>query len=298
MLSDTLQQYYADGRYVPREILVPAEIPDRELLEAWLTERRGTQRAHPRAPARREGAPRWSSWRGTRSSPSTRVEAPAQAVAGDPARARATCSTSRSSRAASSASTSRTSRARTSSRPWSCSRTGCPRSRTTASSRSAASSGARRLRLHARGGGTALPAAARGGEGAARPRAHRRRQGPAGAAAEALEELGLGDQPVGQPGQARGGDLPPGREEPSSCPATRRCCSSCSASGTKRTVSRSGSTVQVRSKRTCIGDWTTFRASGPPRGEAAVGVRVGARRPRGVGSRTGRRVGGSRARRG
>ena len=42
VLSDTLQQFYAQGRYVPREIVVPAEIPDRELLEAWLTERRGT----------------------------------------------------------------------------------------------------------------------------------------------------------------------------------------------------------------------------------------------------------------
>jgi excinuclease ABC subunit C len=42
VLSDTLQQFYAQGRYVPREIVVPTEIPDRELLEAWLTERRGT----------------------------------------------------------------------------------------------------------------------------------------------------------------------------------------------------------------------------------------------------------------
>ncbi len=38
---------------------------------------------------------------------------------------------------------------------------------------------ARRLRLDARGGGAALQAAARGGQGPARPRADRRRQGPA-----------------------------------------------------------------------------------------------------------------------
>jgi excinuclease ABC subunit C len=43
-LSSAIQQYYADGqRYVPREILVPAEIPDRGLLEDWLSARRGSQ---------------------------------------------------------------------------------------------------------------------------------------------------------------------------------------------------------------------------------------------------------------
>jgi excinuclease ABC subunit C len=42
VLASTIQQYYADGRYVPREVLVPEEVPDRELLEAWLTKRRGT----------------------------------------------------------------------------------------------------------------------------------------------------------------------------------------------------------------------------------------------------------------
>ncbi len=42
VLSETLQQFYASGRYVPREVVVPHEIPDRELLEAWLAARRGT----------------------------------------------------------------------------------------------------------------------------------------------------------------------------------------------------------------------------------------------------------------
>ena len=42
VLAETLQQFYAGGRYVPRELVVPAEIPDRELLEAWLGARRGT----------------------------------------------------------------------------------------------------------------------------------------------------------------------------------------------------------------------------------------------------------------
>ncbi|HEU0105324.1 MAG TPA: excinuclease ABC subunit UvrC [Vicinamibacteria bacterium] len=43
-LSSAIQQYYADGqRYVPRELLVPVEIPDRGLLEEWLSGRRGSQ---------------------------------------------------------------------------------------------------------------------------------------------------------------------------------------------------------------------------------------------------------------
>jgi len=42
VLASTIQQFYAAGRYVPREVLVPAEVPDRELLESWLTARRGT----------------------------------------------------------------------------------------------------------------------------------------------------------------------------------------------------------------------------------------------------------------
>ena len=43
-LSSAIQQYYADGqRYVPREVLVGTEIPDRALLEEWLGARRGSQ---------------------------------------------------------------------------------------------------------------------------------------------------------------------------------------------------------------------------------------------------------------
>ncbi len=43
VLPQTLQQFYASGRYVPREILVSAEMPDASLLEDWLAERRGTR---------------------------------------------------------------------------------------------------------------------------------------------------------------------------------------------------------------------------------------------------------------
>jgi excinuclease ABC subunit C len=53
VLAATVQQFYAAGRYVPREVLVPGEIPDRELLEQWLAARRGTHvRIH--APQRGE----------------------------------------------------------------------------------------------------------------------------------------------------------------------------------------------------------------------------------------------------
>jgi excinuclease ABC subunit C len=41
VLSSSLQQYYAQGRYVPREILVAETLPDADLLQAWLSERRG-----------------------------------------------------------------------------------------------------------------------------------------------------------------------------------------------------------------------------------------------------------------
>ena len=42
VVSSALQQYYAQGRYIPREILVPEEVQGWELLEAWLSTRRGS----------------------------------------------------------------------------------------------------------------------------------------------------------------------------------------------------------------------------------------------------------------
>ncbi len=43
LLSSAIPQFYAQGRYVPREVLVPAALPDHALLEEWLGQRRGTQ---------------------------------------------------------------------------------------------------------------------------------------------------------------------------------------------------------------------------------------------------------------
>jgi excinuclease ABC subunit C len=53
VLSSSLQQYYAQGRYVPREILVPVTLPEGELLQAWLSSRRGSA-VHIRVPQRGE----------------------------------------------------------------------------------------------------------------------------------------------------------------------------------------------------------------------------------------------------
>jgi excinuclease ABC subunit C len=41
LLATALQQYYADGRYVPREILVAEALEEATLLEEWLSARRG-----------------------------------------------------------------------------------------------------------------------------------------------------------------------------------------------------------------------------------------------------------------
>jgi len=40
-LSSSIQQFYGQGRHVPPEILVPTPVADQALLEAWLTKRRG-----------------------------------------------------------------------------------------------------------------------------------------------------------------------------------------------------------------------------------------------------------------
>jgi excinuclease ABC subunit C len=42
LLASAIQQFYAQGRYVPREIVVPSAPPDQTLLEEWLGQRRGT----------------------------------------------------------------------------------------------------------------------------------------------------------------------------------------------------------------------------------------------------------------
>jgi excinuclease ABC subunit C len=42
LLAASIQQFYAGDRYVPREVLIPEPLPEHTLLEAWLGARRGT----------------------------------------------------------------------------------------------------------------------------------------------------------------------------------------------------------------------------------------------------------------
>lgn len=50
-ISAALKQYYLQDTYTPKEIYIPAEIEDAELLEAWLSERK-RNRVHIRSPRR------------------------------------------------------------------------------------------------------------------------------------------------------------------------------------------------------------------------------------------------------
>ncbi len=43
IIRDFIVQFYAGTPYIPKELLIPMEITDRELLEEWLTEKRGNK---------------------------------------------------------------------------------------------------------------------------------------------------------------------------------------------------------------------------------------------------------------
>ena len=51
VLASTLQQFYAAGRYVPREVLVAGEVADRELLEAVARRAAGDRRSASTCPS-------------------------------------------------------------------------------------------------------------------------------------------------------------------------------------------------------------------------------------------------------
>jgi excinuclease ABC subunit C len=42
ILNAFVSQYYANATHIPKEVFVPETLPDRELIEQWLTERRGS----------------------------------------------------------------------------------------------------------------------------------------------------------------------------------------------------------------------------------------------------------------
>ncbi len=41
VLSSFIRQYYREGKFIPKKILIPQAIPDRSLLEQWLTDQKG-----------------------------------------------------------------------------------------------------------------------------------------------------------------------------------------------------------------------------------------------------------------
>ncbi len=41
VLSSFLHQYYREGKFIPKKILIPRAIPDQSLVEQWLTELKG-----------------------------------------------------------------------------------------------------------------------------------------------------------------------------------------------------------------------------------------------------------------
>ena len=44
-LSSFIKQFYAGTPYIPAELMLPEEIDDQELIEEWLTKKRGPQGA-------------------------------------------------------------------------------------------------------------------------------------------------------------------------------------------------------------------------------------------------------------
>src|SRR2546421_11916621 len=43
ILNAFVSQYYANATHIPKDVFVPEVLPDRELIEQWLSERRGSQ---------------------------------------------------------------------------------------------------------------------------------------------------------------------------------------------------------------------------------------------------------------
>ncbi len=56
-LSEILQRYYQDNLFIPREILIPFDVDDKELLDEWLTSQAG-RKTQARVPQRGRGVDR------------------------------------------------------------------------------------------------------------------------------------------------------------------------------------------------------------------------------------------------
>ncbi len=56
-LSEILQRYYQDNLFIPQEILIPFDVDDKELIDAWLTSQ-ANRKTHVRLPQRGRGVDR------------------------------------------------------------------------------------------------------------------------------------------------------------------------------------------------------------------------------------------------
>lgn len=56
-LSEILQRYYQDNLFIPREILIPFDVDDKELIDEWLTSQ-ANRKTHVRVPQRGRGVDR------------------------------------------------------------------------------------------------------------------------------------------------------------------------------------------------------------------------------------------------
>lgn len=55
ILSSFLKQFYAGTPFIPKEVMLPEEIEDAEIIEEWLTKKRGQRGTHPGAQKRDQG---------------------------------------------------------------------------------------------------------------------------------------------------------------------------------------------------------------------------------------------------
>ncbi len=209
LLGTAIQQFYASGRYVPREILVAEEVPERELLEAWLTERRGTL-VKIRTPQRGEKVRLLElvvsnavlafdlEWKHPRQQSQEILRALQDVLDLEIEPRRIECfdiSNIQGSDIVAS---------------MVVFEDGMPEEvRLPEVPHQDRGGSARRLRLDARGGGPPLQATARGRQGPARPRADRRRAGPALVGARRSRRAGPRRPARGQPRQEGGADPRP-----------------------------------------------------------------------------------------
>ncbi len=281
VLAETLQQFYASGRYVPREVVVPQEIPDRELLEAWLAARRGSGvRIH--VPQRGEKLRLMElvarnarlaydlEWKQARRQSQELLRALRDVVDLEVDPQRIECFDISNIQGADIVAS------------MVVFENGLPKKADYRKFRDQERLGrARRLRLDARGGGTPLQAPARGGQGAARPDPDRRRQGPARGRGRGARGAGTRRAAGHLAREARGAGLRPrqGRAD--------RAAAQLAGAAARPARARRGAPLRRRLPPPgALAPHDRVRARRDPRhrarqaAQAALGVRLAARRAR------------------